>query len=53
MSFVEAFFKLKAGIIHFLYTKILKRYLFLFDPEDVHDGMSRVGVLLGSNTLTR
>ncbi len=50
---VETLFKLKAGIIHFLYTKILKKYFFLFDPEDVHDGMTKMGVILGDNPITK
>lgn len=50
---MELMFKIKAGIIHFLYTKILKKYFFLFDPEKVHDGMTKMGVLLGAHALTR
>ena len=50
---MEMLCKIRAGIIHFLYTKILKKYFFLFDPEDIHEGMTKMGVLLGDHTLTR
>ncbi len=40
-------------ISRFLYTQILKRIFFQINPETMHDGMTSVGVLLGSNQLTR
>lgn len=40
-------------IIHFLYTKILKPILFMRDPEDVHDHMTNIGILLGKFTFAR
>jgi len=40
---MEMLCKIRAGIIHFLYTKILKKYFFLFDPEDIHEGMTKMG----------
>ncbi len=40
-------------IIRFLYKNILKRILFLFDPEFVHDRTTTLGRILGSNRLTR
>lgn len=46
-------YKTRNTIIRFFYTKLLKPVLFLFDPEDVHDLMSSVGVLLGKFGLTR
>jgi dihydroorotate dehydrogenase subfamily 2 len=39
--------------IHFLYTKILKRWFFLFDPEFVHNRMVKMGVMLGKTRPTR
>lgn len=38
---------------HFGYTKLLKKIFFRLDPEKVHDHMTRNGVMLGSNPLTR
>lgn len=40
-------------IIHFLYTRVLKRWFFLFDPEHIHDSMIRVGKFLGSFDIGR
>ncbi|MDO8490297.1 MAG: quinone-dependent dihydroorotate dehydrogenase [bacterium] len=44
---------LRVSIIRFLYASILKKILFCFDPEDVHDRMLTMGKILGSNRLTR
>ncbi len=41
------------SIIHFLYTKILKRWFFLFDAEFVHNRMVKIGVMLGKTRPTR
>lgn len=39
--------------IHLLYTQILKRIFFLWDPEKMHDFITKVGEILGSNPFTR
>lgn len=39
--------------IGFLYKNLLKPFLFLFDPETIHDLFLKVGNLLGSNEYTR
>lgn len=44
---------MKYPIIKFTYKNLLKRIFFRFDPELVHDSISLVGKLLGSNFLTR
>lgn len=44
---------LKYTIIGFLYRNILKRFLFLFSPEFIHNRFSQVGHLLGANFITR
>lgn len=41
------------SIIRFSYKHILKRFLFVFDPESVHDRMTSFGKLLGSNVFFR
>ena len=41
------------GLIRFLYRGILKPLFFRQDPEDVHDVMTKVGVMLGAHALTR
>lgn len=38
---------------HFGYTKFLKKIFFRMDPEMVHDRMTKNGVFLGSNPITR
>lgn len=40
-------------IIRVLYTKALKPYLFLFDPEKVHDVFTIGGSILGASAITR
>lgn len=40
-------------IIHFLYVNILKKILFKFAPEDVHDRFVLTGKLLGGFWLTK
>ncbi len=40
-------------IVYMLYKKILKPILFKFDPEDVHDFMTSMGVFLGNHKITR
>lgn len=40
-------------LIHFLYTKLLKKVYFQLDPEVVHDRMTLAGRVLGSNPCTR
>ncbi len=36
-----------------LYTYLLKPIFFRFDPEKVHDFMTKTGIVLGNNALTR
>lgn len=36
-----------------LYKNIIKPVFFLFDPENVHDFMTKVGMILGGSSLTR
>jgi dihydroorotate dehydrogenase len=43
----------KNAVIHWLYVHILKPIFFIQDPEAVHDGMTRVGEILGNNAFTR
>lgn len=38
-------------IIGSIYRKVLKPYLFLFDPEKVHDSFTLIGGLMGSNKI--
>lgn len=45
--------EIRNKIIGLLYRKVLKPYLFLFDPERVHDGFTFIGGFLGSNPLGR
>lgn len=45
--------KTRNWVLHAFYTKALKPFFFLFDPELVHDGMCLFGRALGSNPLTR
>ena len=40
-------------MIKLLYKKLLKPILFKLDPEQVHNGFTRVGKLLGSNCITK
>ena len=43
----------RQAIVRFFYTKIIKPMVFKFDPEDVHDNITMVGRILGSNIFTR
>lgn len=45
--------KVRASILGFLYQKILKPVFFRFDPENVHNFMTKIGVGLGSFGLGR
>ncbi|MDQ5968871.1 MAG: dihydroorotate dehydrogenase [Patescibacteria group bacterium] len=45
--------KCRNGLIRFAYKGILKPLFFRRDPEDVHDAMTRVGVMLGAHAFTR
>ncbi len=47
------YFRVRNGIELFLYRTIAKPIFFTQDPEVVHDSMTSVGKLLGSNFLTR
>ena len=47
------YYKYRNATIHFLYVRILKPILFLFDPEDVHNLFLSVGSFLGRFSLTR
>jgi len=49
----EQFIALKNVIMKFLYKNIVKRIVFLFDPESVHDFFNITGRFLGSNVVTR
>lgn len=40
-------------LVHIVYVQIVRRILFLFDPEDVHNACTRFGALLGSHKITR
>lgn len=40
-------------LIRFFYKNFLKPFFFLLDPETVHDNITLVGRILGSNSLTR
>lgn len=44
---------LRTHIISTVYQSILKPILFRFDPEDVHEHMTRVGSFLGNHKMTR
>jgi dihydroorotate dehydrogenase len=43
----------KYRVIHWSYTKLLKPIFFLFDPELVHNSISKTGKILGKFRLTR
>lgn len=49
----ETLLQIRDGLEGFLYRHLVKKVFFLFDPEDVHDRMTNVGVLLGKFALTR
>lgn len=50
---MNSLIKLRNSINGFLYRNIIKKIFFLFDAEKVHDFMTVVGKILGSNILTR
>jgi dihydroorotate dehydrogenase subfamily 2 len=39
---------LRNSLFHFLYTRVLKRWFFLFNAEHIHDSITRIGKFLGS-----
>lgn len=47
------FINLRNKIIGFVYKKVCKPIFFRRDPEDVHDHMTAIGRVLGSNIITR
>ncbi len=49
----DAWIKARNGALGFVYRTVLKPIFFAFEPELVHDAMTLVGRLLGSNPLTR
>lgn len=49
MGFIEA----RNIVVGWVYRTLLKPIFFMIDPEKVHEGMVRFGVLLGSFRLTR
>ncbi len=53
LNFAEEVIALKNMILKFLYKNIVKRIVFLFDPEDIHDHFNKIGRFLGSNVVTR
>jgi len=44
---------IRNSFFHFLYTRALKRWFFLFDAEHVHDSMTRIGEWLGLSRFGR
>lgn len=46
-------YDLRNIVLGFFYRTFLKPIFFLIDPEKVHEGMMRVGIVLGSCSLTR
>lgn len=50
---METWVKFRNKLIGLKYRWVLKPILFLFDPEWVHDLFIKIGVILGSNALTR
>ncbi len=49
----DSFIHLRNKTLHALYGKILKPIFFLYDPEAVHDAMTKTGVLLGNFYFSR
>lgn len=49
----ESIIYIRNKITGFLYKNLLKPIFFLVEPENMHDGMTLIGRLLGSNSLTR
>ncbi|MFA5820524.1 MAG: quinone-dependent dihydroorotate dehydrogenase [Candidatus Gracilibacteria bacterium] len=53
MQVKEFLIKVRNSISRFFYKNIFKRIVFHIDPERTHDGMTRIGRILGSNFITR
>ena len=49
----EIVVRVRNGIIRFFYVNLLKRILFLFDPERAHEWFNAVGAFLGRHASTR
>ena len=49
----EIIIKSRNVILRFFYKHIIKPIFFIQDPEKVHDKMIKLGILLGSNFITR
>jgi len=49
----DVWIQVRNAIIHFCYVYVLKRILFMFDPESVHDRFVLIGKILGTNRLTK
>lgn len=49
----EAIISVRNSVIAFFYKNICKPLFFRRDPEDVHDGITAVGRVLGANAITR
>ncbi len=49
----ETWISARNAFFHFSYTKILKPFYFLLDPEFIHDRMIKVGAILGRFGFTR
>ncbi len=50
---MNSIFKIRNKVIRFFYQNLLKKILFLNDPERVHDSTILIGRILGSNFITR
>jgi dihydroorotate dehydrogenase len=50
---MNTYYKYRNAIIHFLYTRVLKPILFLFDPENIHDFFLASGHFFGKFSVTR
>ncbi|PIZ76284.1 hypothetical protein COY05_01850 [Candidatus Peregrinibacteria bacterium CG_4_10_14_0_2_um_filter_38_24] len=53
LNSAEEFISIKNDVMRFLYKNIVKRIVFLFDPENIHDFFNIMGRFLGSNIVTR
>ncbi|MDP2642431.1 MAG: quinone-dependent dihydroorotate dehydrogenase [Candidatus Peregrinibacteria bacterium] len=53
LNSAEEFIALKNDVVKFLYKHVVKRIVFLFDPELIHDLFNLFGRFLGSNFVTR
>lgn len=49
----ETIISIRNSVLSFCYKNFLKPIFFLQDPETVHDRATNIGILLGSNPLTR